>query len=94
VPTDAVLVVTNCGRHEPVILEALRHGKYVLVEKPMVTSIVEADDIAAGGRTFHRHGHGSNSVTDPCISLKYKFPMPRIAAAYGDASAPLFCYRR
>jgi len=32
-------------------------------------------------------------VADPSIGLKYKFPMSRIAAAYG-ASALLFCYRR
>jgi predicted dehydrogenase len=47
VPADAVLVVTNPGQHKPVILEALDHGKHVLVEKPMVTSIEEADEIAA-----------------------------------------------
>jgi myo-inositol 2-dehydrogenase / D-chiro-inositol 1-dehydrogenase len=47
VSADAVLVVTNPGQHKPVILEALRHGKHVLVEKPMVTSIEEADEIAA-----------------------------------------------
>lgn len=32
---------------------------------------------------------GTNSVADPSIGLKYKFPMSMIAAAYG-ASAPLF----
>jgi predicted dehydrogenase len=47
VPADAVLVVTNPGQHKPVILEALRHGKHVLVEKPMVTSVEEANEIAA-----------------------------------------------
>ncbi len=46
-PADAVLVVTNPGQHKPVVLEALRYGKHVLVEKPMVTSIEEADEIAA-----------------------------------------------
>jgi predicted dehydrogenase len=47
VPSDAVLVVTNPDQHKPVILEALGHGKHVLVEKPMVTSIEEANQIAA-----------------------------------------------
>src|SRR5260221_2693023 len=47
VPSDAVLVVSNPDQHKPVILEALRHGKHVLVEKPVVTSIEEADEIAA-----------------------------------------------
>lgn len=50
VPADAVLVVTNPGQHKPVILEALRRGKHVLVEKPMVTSIAEADEIAAAAK--------------------------------------------
>jgi predicted dehydrogenase len=46
----AVLVVTNPGQHKPVILEALHHGKHVLVEKPMVTSIEEATEIAAAAK--------------------------------------------
>jgi predicted dehydrogenase len=44
---DSVLVVTNPGQHKPVILEALHLKKHVLVEKPMVTSVQEADEIAA-----------------------------------------------
>ena len=54
VPSDAVLVVTNPDQHKPVIMEALRHGKHVLVEKPMVTSIEEANEIAAA--TEHSAG--------------------------------------
>ena len=45
--TDAVLVVTNPSQHKPVILEALRLQKHVLVEKPMVTSMDETVEIAA-----------------------------------------------
>jgi len=47
----------NPDQHEPVILEALRHGNNVLVEKPMVTSSI-ANEIAA--RTEHSSGkvHG------------------------------------
>jgi predicted dehydrogenase len=44
---DAVLVVTNPSQHKPFILAALQLGKHVLVEKPMVTSMEEAADIAA-----------------------------------------------
>jgi predicted dehydrogenase len=47
VKAHAVLVVTNPGQHKPVILEAIRHGKHVLVEKPMVSSMEEANEIAA-----------------------------------------------
>jgi predicted dehydrogenase len=47
VPADAVLVVTNPSQHKPAIIEALRYDKHVMVEKPMVTSIEEANEIAA-----------------------------------------------
>jgi|GEM_PF-2476555 len=47
---DAVLVVTNPSEHKPVILEALRLQKHVLVEKPMVTSMDEAEEIAAAAK--------------------------------------------
>jgi predicted dehydrogenase len=46
IPADAVLVVTNPAQHKPVILEALQLQKHVLVEKPMVTSMDEASEIA------------------------------------------------
>jgi predicted dehydrogenase len=47
---DAVLVVTNPSQHKPVILEALRLQKHVLVEKPMVISMDEASEIAAAAQ--------------------------------------------
>jgi predicted dehydrogenase len=47
---DAVLVVTNPSQHKPVVLEALRLQKHVLVEKPMVTSMDEASEIAAAAQ--------------------------------------------
>jgi predicted dehydrogenase len=47
---DAVLVVTNPSQHKPVILEALHLQKHVLVEKPMVTSMEEAAEIAAAAK--------------------------------------------
>jgi predicted dehydrogenase len=46
ISADAVLVVTNPSQHKPVVLEALRLQKHVLVEKPMVTSMGEALEIA------------------------------------------------
>jgi predicted dehydrogenase len=47
VSAESVLVVTNPAQHKPVVLQALQYGKHVLVEKPMVTSIEEANEIAA-----------------------------------------------
>src|SRR5215469_18071680 len=50
IASDSVLVVTNPSQHKPVILEALRLQKHVLVEKPMVTSMEEAAEIAAAAK--------------------------------------------
>jgi predicted dehydrogenase len=47
VSADTVLVVTNPAQHKPVMLQAINRGKHVLVEKPMVTSIEEANEVAA-----------------------------------------------
>jgi predicted dehydrogenase len=50
VPADAVLVVTNPGQHKPVIIEALRLGKHVLVGKPMVTKSERGEDATGSKR--------------------------------------------
>jgi predicted dehydrogenase len=47
VSADVVLVVTNPSQHKPVILQAVGLGKHVLIEKPMVTSMAEAAEVAA-----------------------------------------------
>jgi predicted dehydrogenase len=62
IPADAVLVVTNPAQHKPVILEALQLQKHVLVEKPMVTSMDEASEIAkaaeaASGKVMAAQGY-------------------------------------
>ncbi len=57
VQTDAVLIATPDGEHTDAVLEALAHGAFAYVEKPLAISIadclkiVEADH-AAGGRTM------------------------------------------
>lgn len=42
---EAVDVVTEVGRHGEVVLEALRHDKHVLVEKPLSLSLEETDRV-------------------------------------------------
>ena len=42
---DAVVVATPAGSHHALVMEALRHGKHVLVEKPMATSVAEVEEI-------------------------------------------------
>jgi predicted dehydrogenase len=45
--TDAVLVATPPGSHYAVAMQALKHGKHVLVEKPLATSVAQAEDLVA-----------------------------------------------
>jgi len=42
---DAVAIATPVGLHYSIAREALLHGKHVLVEKPMTTSVEEARDL-------------------------------------------------
>jgi predicted dehydrogenase len=44
---DAVLVATPPASHHPVAMTALRNGKHVLVEKPLTTSVAEAEALVA-----------------------------------------------
>jgi predicted dehydrogenase len=44
---DAVLVATPPASHHPVAVKALRAGKHVLVEKPLTTSVAEAEALVA-----------------------------------------------
>lgn len=44
---DAVVIATPAGTHASVAALALRAGKHVLIEKPLATSVAEAEAIAA-----------------------------------------------
>ena len=44
---DAVLVATPPASHYAVAVQALKHGKHVLVEKPLATSVAQAEDMVA-----------------------------------------------
>lgn len=48
---DAVDICLPTALHAPVALEALKHGKHVLVEKPMGLSGAECDEMIAAART-------------------------------------------
>jgi len=48
---DAVTISTPSGLHARQALAALRHGKHVLVEKPLALSAAEADSVAAEARS-------------------------------------------
>ena len=40
---DVVVVLTESGRHAPIVVELAQYGKHILVEKPMALSLKDAD---------------------------------------------------
>jgi predicted dehydrogenase len=47
---DAVSVCTSNGTHAPIAIAALRAGKHVLCEKPMATTVADAEKMIAAAR--------------------------------------------
>ena len=54
--TDAIVVATRHDSHAATVVEALRHGKHVYVEKPLALSIEEIKTVAAA------YGDGNSQV--------------------------------
>ena len=57
VPLDALVVLTESGNHAEHVIRLAKHGKHIIVEKPMALSLVDADAMiracdAAGIRLF------------------------------------------
>src|SRR5713226_9641786 len=44
---DGIVIATPVGTHYRLAKEALLHGKHVLVEKPLTTSVAEAEELVA-----------------------------------------------
>jgi predicted dehydrogenase len=51
---DAVLVLTSMNEHGDLALAGLQHGKHVLVEKPMATSLEQAATLVEAAKTSDR----------------------------------------
>lgn len=47
---DAVIIATPADRHADLAMQAIRHGKHVLVEKPMAMSVTEARQLVNAAR--------------------------------------------
>ena len=68
---DAVAIATPVKTHYTLAKEALLHGKHVLVEKPLTTSVAEAEELVRlaeaqervlmVGHTFE-YNHGVNEL--------------------------------
>jgi len=67
VDADAVLVVTPPDSHHAVVTSALRAGKHVLVEKPLATTIDDAEDLIVTADTAER---------TLMVSQNYRFRRP------------------
>jgi predicted dehydrogenase len=48
---DAVVIATPVASHFPLAMQALRAGKHVLVEKPMTSTVAEAEELVAEARS-------------------------------------------
>ena len=65
---DAVSICTPSGLHTPQALEAIRHGKHVLLEKPMSLTLEEADSlIDAANRSQVKVGVVSQYRFSPAV---------------------------
>jgi predicted dehydrogenase len=51
---DAVVIATPAATHHALAVRALRSGKHVMVEKPMATSVEEAEEMAAAAADNNR----------------------------------------
>ncbi len=81
---DAVVVAVADQFHVPLALRALEAGKHVLVEKPMATTIEDAEDLLAAGERAQRVvlvGHEKRY--DPGVAYARDFIHERIGELIG-----------
>lgn len=76
---DAAVVATPNALHAPQAIALLRHGKHVLVEKPMATSVVEADAMIEAAR-----GSGASLMVAHCWRFRDEVIAMRDRIAAGD----------
>ncbi|MEX1018194.1 MAG: Gfo/Idh/MocA family oxidoreductase [Litorilinea sp.] len=84
---DAVINLTPIQIHTETTLAALEAGKHVYTEKPIASTVAEADRIRAAARA-----NGRILVCAPCVRI---FPQVRYAAALlaQDAIGPVYAAR-
>jgi predicted dehydrogenase len=86
---DAVVVLTSMREHSDLAVDAMRHGKHVLVEKPMATSLEEAatvmDVASQTGRVL---------VCAPHILLSPTFRQMHAKILDGEIGTPLLARAR
>jgi predicted dehydrogenase len=76
---DAVVVGTPNALHAPQSIRALEHGKHVLVEKPMATSVAECDAMMAAAE-----GSGASLMVAHCWRFHPDVQAMRVRIDDGD----------
>ncbi len=88
---DAVIIAVPAQRHADVALEAIRHGKHVLVEKPLATSVAQAEMLireAARANVVLMTGH-TFSFNPAVRELKHRMDRGDLGEIYYIHSARL-----
>ena len=52
---DAVAITTHNGVHKALVIDAVRHGKHVLCEKPLAVSARDCEEMVAAAEAADRH---------------------------------------
>ncbi len=86
---DAICVALPDHDHFAATQSALKHGKHVLIEKPMTTSLAEADEIV-------RLAEDSSLKVQVTFNHRWLAPYHRgkVSIASGDIGEPICCYAR
>ena len=86
---DAVSVVLPDHLHRQVCEDAFAAGKHVLVEKPMATSVADAEAILAA-----QQASGKTLMVNWSNRWMHSFAQTKAALDAGDLGDPLYCYAR
>ena len=86
---DAVFIATPCYLHREMIIAALEAGKHVLLEKPMATTVEDAEAIVAAQKAS-----GKKLMINWSNRWMMAFAKTKEALDAGELGDPLYCYAR
>ncbi len=86
---DAVSIVLPDHLHRRVCEDAFAAGKHVLVEKPMATSVADAEAILAA-----QEKSGKKLMVNWSNRWMHSFAQTKAALDAGELGEPLYCYAR
>ena len=90
---DAVVIATRHDQHSELVVEALRHGKAVFVEKPLALNVNQLHDIVEA----YQAGNTSQSSKSPLLMVGFNrrfAPATEIVKRFFADAAPLSLHYR